>query len=157
MKPLRLVLADDHALVRAGIRALVEKLPGVEVVGEAGDGAEALELVKARQPDLLLLDIAMPRLNGLETAERLAHELPSLKVLILSMHADQEYVIRALRAGARGYLLKDSATTDLGAAIEAVARGETYLSPAIPRTVIDRYLARVTPGEGTAAQPRTPR
>lgn len=156
MKPLRIVLADDHALVRAGIRALLEKMPGVEVVGEAGGGVEALALAGAHQPDVLLLDIAMRGLNGLETAARLAHEHPRTKVIILSMHANEEYVIQALRAGAVGYLLKDSATIELELAIQAVGRGETYLSPAISRTVIDGYLSR-SPADRAGAHPLTPR
>jgi DNA-binding NarL/FixJ family response regulator len=157
MKPLRVLLADDHTLVRAGIRALLEKLPGVEVVGEAADGVEALALVKAHQPDVLLMDIAMRGLNGLETAAGVAHEFPQIKVIILSMHANEEYVIQALRAGAAGYLLKDSATIELELALEAVERGEKYLSPAISRTVIDGYLARVSGAGDAVAHPLTPR
>lgn len=151
MKPMRVVLADDHALVRAGIRALLERIPGLEVVGEADDGAAALELAKHTGAELLLADIAMRPLGGLETAARAATELPSMKVLILSMHAIEEYVLRALRAGAAGYLLKDSASSELERAIETVQRGQVYLSPAISRTVIDVYAGRAT------VQPLTPR
>lgn len=157
MKLLRIVLADDHALVRAGIRALLERMPGVEVVGEAADGVEALALVKAQQPDILLLDIAMRGLNGLDTAARIANDLPRLKVIILSMHANEEYVIQALRAGAVGYLLKDSATIELELAIEAVGRGETYLSSPVSHTVIDGYLNRVSDSGATEAHSLTPR
>ena len=157
MKPLRIILADDHTLVRAGIRTLLETYPEVEVVGEADDGLEALALIEACKPDLLLVDIAMRRLNGLETASRAAKEFPRVKVVILSMHANEEYVMQALRAGAAGYLLKDSATVELGLALRAVGRGETYLSPAISHTVIDGYLGRVSGAGGNTAGPLTPR
>jgi DNA-binding NarL/FixJ family response regulator len=157
MKVLRIILADDHVLVRAGIRALLEKMPGVEVVAEAGDGVEALALVSAHQPDVLLMDVAMRGMNGLAAAAQATKELPHLKVIILSMHANEEYVIQALRAGAVGYLLKDSAAIDLEQAIEAVRRGETYLSPKVSRTVIEGYLGRVSPAGDTAAHPLTPR
>lgn len=156
MKALRVLLADDHALVRAGIRALLERMPDVEIVGEAGDGLEALALIKERQPDLLLMDITMRGLNGLEAAERVAAECPTVRIIILSMHANEEYVMRALRAGAVGYLLKDSATVELDLALKAVSRGETYLSPAVSRTMIDGYLARVS-GAGVKRDPITPR
>lgn len=157
MRPLKILLADDHTLVRAGIRSLLEKMPGVEVVGEACDGREALALLEALQPDILLIDIAMPGLNGLETAAHVADEFPRIKLIILSMHANEEYVVQALRAGALGYLLKDSATIELALAIEAVARGETYLSPPVSHTVIDGYLGRVSAAGGTVAHALTPR
>jgi DNA-binding NarL/FixJ family response regulator len=128
VKPVRLILADDHTLVRAGIRALLEKLPGVEVVGEAGDGRAVLKLVKLHQPDVVLMDIAMPGLNGLEAAARMAKEFPDVRVIILSMHHNEEYVWRALKAGAAGYLLKKAATAELDTALHEVMRGKTYLS-----------------------------
>jgi len=157
MKPLRVVLADDHALVRAGIRSLLERIPGVEVVGEAETGIDALALIQNRQPDIALVDIAMRGLNGLEVAACVARDWPEVRVIILSMHANEEYVAQALRAGAVGYLLKDSATAELDLALEAACRGETYLSPAISRTVISGYLARLSgAGQGTAS-PLTPR
>lgn len=157
MKPLRVVLADDHALVRAGIRSLLERMPGVEVVGEADTGLAALALIEAHQPDVALLDIAMRGLNGLEVATRVASVWPQVRVIILSMHANEEYVTQALRAGAVGYLLKDSAVAELDVALEAASRGETYLSPAISRTVITGYLSRL-PGAGRGtASPLTPR
>ena len=143
MKTIRILLADDHGLVRAGIRELLQKFANVEVVAEAGDGREALALVKSKLPNLVLLDIAMKSLTGLEVAERIAKDFPGVKVIILSMHANEEYVMRALRAGASGYLLKDAATTELELALAAVTKGETYLSPAISRGVIDSYLGRV--------------
>jgi|WetSurMetagenome_2_1015567.scaffolds.fasta_scaffold141544_2 DNA-binding NarL/FixJ family response regulator len=125
---IRIVLADDHTLVRAGIRALLEKVPSVEVVGEADDGREVLELVRSTSPDLVLMDIAMPGLNGLEATARLVEEFPEVRVIILSMHRSEEYVLRALRVGASGYLLKRSATTELTSAIQRVMRGDLHLS-----------------------------
>jgi DNA-binding NarL/FixJ family response regulator len=140
----RVLLADDHALVRAGIRALLEKIPSVEVVGEAGTGREALELVRSKLPNIVLMDIAMTELGGLEALPRITKDFPSVKVIILSAHASEEYVIRALREGAAGYMLKDSATTELELAINSVIHGKIYLSPSISRTVIDDYLQRVS-------------
>jgi DNA-binding NarL/FixJ family response regulator len=131
VKPVRVILADDHTLVRAGIRALLEKMPRVEVVGEAGDGREVLNLVKTHRPDVVLMDVAMPGLNGLEAAERMAKEFPDVRVIILSMHHNEEYVWRALKAGAAGYLLKKAATAELATAVQRVARGEIYLSQEI--------------------------
>jgi DNA-binding NarL/FixJ family response regulator len=142
MKTARVLLADDHALVRAGIRELVQKIPGVLVVAEASNGREALELVQSQNPDLVLLDIGMKELNGLEVVERITRDHPGVRSLILSMHANEEYVLRALRAGASGYMLKDSAITELKLAVDAVLTGKTYLSPAISRSVIDSYLNR---------------
>lgn len=156
MKTIRILLADDHGLVRAGIRELLQKIANVEVVAEAGDGREALALVKSKLPNLVLLDIAMKSLTGLEVAERIAKDFPGVKVIILSMHANEEYVMRALRAGASGYLLKDAATTELELALAAVAKGETYLSPAISRGVIDSYLGRVE-GKQSPLDQLTPR
>jgi DNA-binding NarL/FixJ family response regulator len=131
IKPIRVILADDHTLVRAGIRALLEKLPGVEVMGEASDGREVLNLVKLHRPDVVLMDIAMPGLNGLEAAARMAKEFPDVRVIILSMHHNEEYVWRALKAGATGYLLKKAATAELATALQRVAHGEIYLSQEI--------------------------
>jgi DNA-binding NarL/FixJ family response regulator len=135
MKKLRVILADDHALVRAGIRVLIESLPDVEVVGEAGNGLEALELIRKTSPDIALLDIGMPELNGLGATDLVTREFPHVKVIILSMHQGQEFVTCALRAGAAGYLIKDAATAELGAAIHAVAVGASYLSPAISKSI----------------------
>jgi DNA-binding NarL/FixJ family response regulator len=130
-KPIRVVLADDHTLVRAGIRALLEKLPEVKVVGEAGDGREVLDLVKAQRPDVVLMDIAMPGLNGLEAAERMAGNFPDVRIIILSMHNNEEYVLRSIKAGASGYLLKKAATAELETALHRVVDGEIYLSKEI--------------------------
>jgi len=143
MPPIRVVLADDHTLVRAGIRALLQNLVGIQVVAEASDGHEALDLIDTHQPDVVLMDIAMPGLNGLEATARVAHARPQVSVLILSMHATEEYVMQALHAGASGYLLKSAVTTELELAIRAVARGETYLSLAISKQVIAEYLRRI--------------
>jgi len=140
MKSTRILLADDHTLVRAGIRSLAERVSGVEVVGEAANGRDALELIKAHRPNIVLMDIAMAGLNGLEAAARVIKDFPGVKVIILSMHANNEYVVQALRSGASGYLLKDAATTELDIAIQAVSRGETYLSPAISKRVVESYL-----------------
>ena len=156
MNTTRILLADDHALVRAGIRALLEKLPGVTIVGEANDGREALALIPQARPHVLLTDIAMQGVGGLALVAQVVRDLPEVKVLILSMHANVEYVIQALQSGAVGYLLKDAAATELGLALAALARGETYLSPAISRRVLDAYIAR-TSGGSTAAGPLTPR
>ncbi len=127
-KPVRVILADDHTLVRAGIRALLEKLPDVKVLAEASDGREVLKLVHAGEPDVILMDIAMPGLNGLETTARLVKEFPKVRVIMLSMHHNEEYVWRALKAGAAGYLLKKAATAELATALQRVALGEIYLS-----------------------------
>jgi DNA-binding NarL/FixJ family response regulator len=143
MNRVRILLADDHTLMRAGIRSLLEKIPGVEVVGEAADGREALGLVKTRLPNVVLMDIAMSGLNGLDATARVVKEFPQVRVIILSMHANEEYVLQTLRTGASGYLLKDAATAELELAIQAVVRGDTYLSPAISKRVIDDYLGRV--------------
>lgn len=144
---MRVLIADDHTLVRAGIRALVERIPGMTVVGETGDGREAFDLLEKQRPDLALIDITMPGLNGLEIAGRAANASPKTKVVILSMHAGEAYVAQALRAGVAGYLLKDAAAAELEVALSAVARGETYLSPAISRQVVDGYLRAAGGGE----------
>lgn len=143
MTAMRVILAEDHTLVRAGIRALLENLPGVEVVGEAGDGQEALRLIAQHQPDVVVMDIGMPKLNGLEAAARVARDHPQTRVIILSMHLNEEYVLRALHAGAAGYLLKDAGTAELELALQAVARGDTYLSPPVSKRVIADYVQRV--------------
>jgi DNA-binding NarL/FixJ family response regulator len=156
MNTLRLVLVEDHALVRAGIRSLLEKLADLEVVAEAGDGRAALGLIAQHQPDVVLMDIKMSGLNGLEATARIVRDLPGVRVVILSMYANEEYVIQALRAGASGYLLKDAGTAELEVAVRAAARGETYLSPAISRRMIQDYL-EVVGGEGGALEQLTPR
>jgi DNA-binding NarL/FixJ family response regulator len=127
-EPLRVLLADDHTLVRAGIKALLEKLPGIVVAGEASDGREVLDLARSQKADIVLMDIAMPGLNGLEATARLLKEMPEVRVIILSMHQNEEYYWQALKAGASGYLLKKSATAELEAALTQVSAGEIYLS-----------------------------
>ncbi len=156
MKSIRVLLADDHTLVRAGIRSLVQALSGIQVVAEAGDGREALSLIETHQPDVAVLDIAMPGLNGLEVATQVADNFPYVRVIILSMHANEEYVLRALRAGAAGYLLKDADTAELELAIKAVTRGETYLSPAVSKHITE-YVRRVGEGTRSALERLTPR
>jgi DNA-binding NarL/FixJ family response regulator len=149
---LRVLLADDHTLVRAGIRALLAALPDVEIVGEVKDGQAALQLLLETRPDVAFIDISMPGLNGIEVAERAAREWPATRVVMLSMHETPSYVARALRAGVRGYLLKDSAADELPVLLRAVMAGETYLSPAIARHVVDGYLQRGEGEEGAQAQ-----
>ena len=156
MKPVRVLLADDHTLVRAGLRKLLEAMPEVEVVGEASDGLALLALAAQLRPTLVLMDIAMPGLNGLEATARLARQSTDIRVLILSMHQNEEYVRQALRHGAAGYLLKDAAPMELDLAIQAVLRGETYLSPAVSRGVVSDYVQRLR-GEETPGTQLTPR
>jgi DNA-binding NarL/FixJ family response regulator len=140
---IRIVLADDHALVRAGVRSLLASIAGVEVVAEARDGHEVIALVEKWRPRLVLMDIAMPGLNGLEATARLSKSHPETAVIILSMHAAEEYALQALRAGAAGYLLKDADLSELELAIAAVARGQTYLSPAMSKHLVTDYRRRL--------------
>jgi DNA-binding NarL/FixJ family response regulator len=133
VEPIRVLIADDHAIVRTGIRHVLEREPGFTVVGEASTGAEALELASSLQPDVAVLDISMPGDSGLRVAAELLHRSPETQVLILSMHDNTEYVLESLRAGARGYLLKDTAATELRDAIRAVRQGESFFSPPIAR------------------------
>ena len=140
MSRIRVLLADDHTLVRAGIRSLLESVPDVLVVAETGDGREALEGIARHRPDIALLDISMPGLNGLEVARRVSQESPRTRVIVLSMHADATYVRQALRAGVAGYLLKGAAVSELPLALGAVMRGETYLTPKVSQTVVQELL-----------------
>ncbi|MGO9203392.1 MAG: response regulator [Limisphaerales bacterium] len=141
-KHTRVLLADDHTLVRSGIRALLEKLPGVDVIGEASDGREVLDLVKAQQPDLVLMDVSMPGLNGLQALARITRDVPQARVIMLSMHPNDEYVLQALKSGAAGYLLKRAATAELAAALQAVLGGGTYLSREIASQFLRRFPLR---------------
>lgn len=143
MNVTRVLLADDHALVRAGFRALLKEIRFVRFVAEARNGREALDLIKQYRPDVVLMDIAMPRLNGLEALARVRKEFPNTKVIILSMHEDEEYVRQALRAGASGYLIKNAAVGELEQAIRAVMKGKPFLSPQISKRAIENYLARI--------------
>jgi DNA-binding NarL/FixJ family response regulator len=148
---MRVLLADDHHLVRAGIRALLESLPDVEIVAEAGDGQEALAALVRTKPDIALVDISMPGLNGLELAQRASREIPETRLVILSVHGDASHVAQALRAGAKGYLVKDAAADELPILVRSVMRGETYLSPSISRHVVEGFLGRAStqPGESS--------
>ncbi len=149
MRPTTVLLADDHRLVRSGIRSLLESIEGVTIVGETGDGREALELIARLRPDIALLDVTMPGLNGLEVAARVADVSSGTRTMILTMHAGETYVAQALRAGASGFLLKDSAVSELEAALEAVSAGGTYLSPAVSKKVVTSFLR----GEAPPADP----
>jgi DNA-binding NarL/FixJ family response regulator len=151
MNPIRVLLADDHTLVRAGLRRLLEELPDVVVVGEAANGVELLALATQLQPDLVLTDIDMPGLNGLEATARLLKLQPQMCVIILSMHQNEEYVRQALLHGAMGYLLKDAAPVELELAIKAVLRGDTYLSPAVSKGVLSDYVQRLRGDEKPGA------
>src|SRR5262245_13539947 len=143
MTAIRVLLADDHTLVRDGIRSILEQITGVEVVAEASTGREVLQLLKTSHPDIVLMDITMKDLNGLEVTAQIMQEHPQVRVLILSMHANEQYVQQAVCAGAVGYLVKDAAKTDLEQAIKAVARGETYLSPTVANYVMTDYRRRL--------------
>jgi len=149
MKPTTIVLAEDHAMVRAGIRLMIERIPDVQIVAEAKDGSEAVELVRKHRPDILIADIAMPQLNGIDAALRIGRELPQVRTIILSMYSTEEHVYQALKAGVAGYLLKQSAPSELEIAINAVAQGRTYLSPPITQHVVAQYRD----GAGEAEHP----
>jgi DNA-binding NarL/FixJ family response regulator len=155
VKKIRILIADDHNLVRAGIRALLDSLAETEVVAEAADGRDALRLIDQLRPDVILMDVAMSGMNGLEATSRISRDFPESRVIILSMHANEEYVIRALRAGAAGYMLKDAAIGELEWAVKTVAGGQTYLSPPIARHVAD-YVQRVGGADATAGSPPDP-
>ena len=146
MSALRLLIADDHTLVRQGLRRILEGQPGWEVVAETGDGREAVRLAAELKPDVVLLDIAMPHLNGVEAMQQSERRVPGVRVLVLSMYSDEAYVTRAIRAGASGYLLKDSADTDLIKGITAVAQGKSFFSPAAARVIVDNYARPAATG-----------
>jgi two-component system response regulator NreC len=143
----RIVICDDHAMLRAGLRALLAGEPGLEVIGEAGDGVEAVERVVALRPEVALLDITMPGLNGIEAAREIHRRAPEVKVLILTMHDDPEYLFQALDAGAAGYVLKRAADVDLIDAIREVVRGDAFLAPAAAQVLIADYVARRDRGD----------
>jgi DNA-binding NarL/FixJ family response regulator len=140
---LRVLLADDHSIVRRGLRSLIETQPDLKVVAEAGDGLEALKLCDEHHPDAVILDVAMPKLNGIEVAERLQKTQRPPSVLVLSMHADESYIIRALAAGARAYLLKDATDEDLIPALRAVAAGRPFFSPSVTGVLIEDYVRQL--------------
>src|SRR5436305_13871784 len=144
MKRIRILLVDDHALVRQGFKLILAAQADMEIVGEAGNGREAIQIAEKLRPDTVILDVAMPELNGIEATRRLVAALPHTRVVALSMHKDSVYVRETLRAGARGYLLKDSPAGDLVMAVRSVASGESYLSPAVSNAVLDDYRRHVT-------------
>ncbi len=143
----RLMLVDDHALVRAGLRQLLENMPDFKIIAEADNGFDALQLIGEDLPDIVLLDIALPGMNGLDVTERVRKDFPAVRILLLSIYDSEEYALRAVRLGAAGYLLKDTSPAELEFALRTVARGESYLSPAVSRHVIDGYVQRITPPE----------
>ena len=143
MKSIRILLADDHTVMRKGLRLLLESQPEFSVVAEAADGRQAVERAEATQPDVAVIDIAMPNLSGIEAAQRMAAALPHIAIVILSMHSDEGYVLRALKAGAKGYLLKDSAEGDLIEAIKAVHQGKTFFSPEISKMLVEDYMQEI--------------
>jgi len=154
---IRVLLADDHAVVRDGLRALLEAQPGIEVVGDAANGHEALRQARQLHPDVVVMDIAMPEMNGIEAMEQMHDALPAMQVLILSMHSSTEHIFRALQAGARGYLLKDSAGSEVVEAVRAVHAGRRYLSHKIAAAVLDDYIAerrQVSPLESLSRRER---
>jgi DNA-binding NarL/FixJ family response regulator len=134
------LLADDQGIVRRGMRALLETEPGVEIVAEASDGLEALRLCESAEPDIVILDVAMPKLNGIDVAAQARKRRPDLRIIVLSMYADESYVVRALNAGARGYLLKEATDDDLLPALRAVAAGRTFFSPAVSAMLLEDYV-----------------
>lgn len=137
---IRVLLADDHGVVRQGLRALLEKSDEIEVIGEVSDGREAVRLAQELQPDVIVMDIAMPLLNGIDATSLIVRRDPEMKVLILSMHSDESYILRALNSGAKGYLLKDSAENDILPAVSSAVQGRPYFSPAIAATLLEDYL-----------------
>jgi two-component system response regulator NreC len=143
MNVIRILLADDHNVMRRGLRLLLKSQPDFTVVAEAADGRQAVEQAAAHKPDVVVLDVAMPNLSGIEAAQRIQSECPHTAVVVLSMHSDEGYVLRALKAGAKGYLLKDSAEGDLIEAIRAVSRGKTFFSPEISRMLVEDYVREI--------------
>ncbi len=143
MSNIRVLLADDHIVMRKGLRLLLERQPNITVVGEASDGRECVSLAESESPDVVVMDIAMPNLNGIEAARQIVTQRPNVAVAVLSMHSDESYVIRALKAGARAYLLKDSAESDLIAAIKALSDGKSFFSPAISRLLVEDYMRQL--------------
>jgi len=149
---MRVILADDHQIVRQGLRGLLEKA-GHVVVGEASDGHEALKLARTLSPDIAVLDLSMPLLNGLDAAREIRRIAPEIKTILLTMYTDKEYVLQAMKAGARGYVLKTQAAEDLIRAIREISRGEVYLSPGVAASVVDAYVDKTD----VATDPLTPR
>ncbi|MBS1856177.1 MAG: response regulator transcription factor [Acidobacteria bacterium] len=140
---IRILIADDHGVMRRGLRLQLEQHEGIEVAGEAADGREAVKLAEELRPDLVIMDIGMPNLNGIEATAQIVKRDPEIGVIILSMHSDEEYLLRALTAGARGYLLKESADADLLRAVEAVARRKSFFSPAVAKMLLDDFVQQI--------------
>ena len=143
MARIRIAIADDHTIMRSGLRLLLEREPDFTIAGEASDGRAAIDIAGQHSPDVMVLDVAMPNLNGIEAAARIAVLSPKTAIVMLSMHSDETYVLRALKAGARGYLLKDSAEGDLISAVRAVAAGRTFFSPAISNMLVEEYIRAI--------------
>lgn len=143
MQPTRVLLADDHRLMRSGLRLVIERHPTFTVVGEADDGRQAVAMAESLKPDVIVMDIGMPNLNGIEAAGQITARLPEIAIVMLSMHSDEGYVLRALKAGARGYLLKDSAEEDLTRAIEVVREGKSFFSPAVSKVLLQDYMRKL--------------
>jgi len=143
MKPIRILLADDHTVVRKGLRMLLENVPEFQVIADASTGREAIALAEQHLPDVVVMDVAMPILNGIEAARQITAKLPQTAVVFLSMHGDESYVLRALKAGARAYLLKDSAEYDLIQAVTAVSEGKAFFSPAISKMLVEDYMRQM--------------
>jgi len=143
MKQIRILLADDHTVVRKGLRLLLESQPGLTVIADASDGRETVALAEQHQPDVVVMDVAMPILNGIEAARQISGKHPHIAIVFLSMHSDEGYVLKALKAGARAYLLKDSAEYDLIAAIKAVNEGKAFFSPAISKMLVEDYMRQM--------------
>jgi DNA-binding NarL/FixJ family response regulator len=150
---IRVLLADDHTIVRQGVRLCLEAMGDIQVIAEAEDGQEAVRLAADLKPDVAVMDLTMPRLNGVEAIRQIKRDVGNIEVVVLSVHDSEPYVIQALRAGAAGYVLKRNAATELAAAIRAAHEGQAYLHPSIARRVIDDYLSRVPVGEDAAAEP----
>jgi DNA-binding NarL/FixJ family response regulator len=141
--PIRILLADDHGIVRRGLHYMLERAPGMEVAGEAADGREAVKMAESLNPDVVVMDIAMPNLNGIEATAQIVKRNPKIGVIILSVHSDETYIARALSSGAKGFLLKDSAEADLIRAVHAVSEGRPFFSPAITQTLLEDYMRRL--------------
>lgn len=154
---IRVLLADDHAIVREGLRMVLAAHPSIDVLGEASDGREALDLAESLHPDVVVMDIAMPNLNGLEATRQIKRRTPDVRIVILTMHENQEYFVQIIKAGATGCVLKRSAGTELVTAIEAAARGESYFSPAIATVVMEDYRRLLTQPASAGVSPLTER
>jgi len=143
MNPIRILLADDHTVIRKGLRLLLDSHPGFQVIAEASDGRETVAMAEAHQPDVVVLDVAMPTLNGIEAARQISAKMPQTAIVFLSMHSDESYVLKALKSGAKAYLLKDSAEYDLINAIRSVKEGKAFFSPSISKMMMEEYMRQM--------------